>query len=201
MWREDNNNWRLKYTASLSINLSQPKDLILMVCACFLINDVNDNICFSIQDIMKGRRVHFDQFLHVYCCSHTLTGNTVIWDQLQRKGLHLRLFEGLFYFAHDWSFVGHSTVLWLGHRWYSMWKMKVRDSYVLHALYFWKSQVCVRERYRRAESSRDVETSSWVEVIQFWICIGSFEKVVLLLAQWHTSNFLVSNIWQHFWVF
>ncbi len=65
-----------------------------------MINDVNDNICFCIQDIMKGRRVYFDQF---FACvaqlgfSYRKMGNTVIWDQIQHKGL----FEGCFSLAND----------------------------------------------------------------------------------------------------
>lgn len=67
--RSDGDNWRLKDAASLSVNVSQLKDLILMVCAFFfLINDVNDSICSCIQDIMKGRHVYFDQFFFFFFC-------------------------------------------------------------------------------------------------------------------------------------
>ena len=57
-----------------------------------LINDVN--FCSCTQDIMKGRRVYFDQFFAcVALSSYLLMGNIVIRDQLQHKGLKLRLFS------------------------------------------------------------------------------------------------------------
>lgn len=68
-----------------------------------LINDVN--FCSCTQDIMKGRRVYFDQFFFacVALSSYRLMGNIVIRDQLQHKGLKLRLFflkDFFFFFLH-----------------------------------------------------------------------------------------------------
>lgn len=97
----------LNDAASLSVNISQLKDLILMVSAFFfsfflsLINDVN--FCSCTQDIMKGRRVYFDQFFCMCSAQFISTDGKYYYKgptPTQRAEIEAFFLKDFFFFLH-----------------------------------------------------------------------------------------------------